>query len=179
MLRLDPDEKLKQDSIIPIFTLTSPKTIIEIPTKNFVVHKFSDPSMIKNTDHVDLNDKNLDNVRYVKVNNMTAVEEHLTPKIYVDNAISDIISYVNDLHEINKNRRELSSVFNDQDNEVDNNKLTNLDSNVVNRDPSSDNELANKIYIDDSIGECTIVKFNQTLENYLKVSVANDVYILT
>ena len=36
MLRLDPDEKLKldkQDSIILNSTLTSPKTIIEIPTK--------------------------------------------------------------------------------------------------------------------------------------------------
>ena len=34
LLRLDPDEKLKQDSIILNSTLTSPKTIIEVPTKN-------------------------------------------------------------------------------------------------------------------------------------------------
>ena len=124
MLRLDPEEKLnlnEQDSINLNSTSTSPKTIIELPSKN----------------------------------------------------------YVDCLHESSRNRRDLSSVFNDQDNELDNNKLTNLDSVTVNRDPSSDNELANKKYIDDSIGEGTIVRFNQTLTNYLKVSVGNDTYNLT
>ena len=70
-------------------------------------------------------------------------------------------------------------MFNDQDNEFDNNKLTNLDNITVNRNPSSDNELSSKKYVDDSIGEGTIVRFNQTLENYLKVSVGNDTYNLT
>ena len=88
-------------------------------------------------------------------------------------------SYVDSLLESSRNRRDLSSVFNDQDNEFDNNKLTNLDSVTVNRDPSSDNELANKKYIVDSIGEGTIVRFNQTLENYLKVSTGIDFYNLT
>ena len=36
LLRLDPDEKLKQDSINLNSTLTSPKTIIELPTKSYV-----------------------------------------------------------------------------------------------------------------------------------------------
>ena len=36
-----------------------------------------------------------------------------------------------------------------------------------------------KQYVDDSIDEGTIVRFNQTLQNYLKVSVDNDVYNLT
>ena len=88
-LRLDPDEKLKlneQVSTVLNSTLTSPKTIIGIPTKN----------------------------------------------------------YVDILHGSSRNRRDLSSVFNDQDNGLDNNKLTNLDSITTNRDPSSDNELANK-----------------------------------
>ena len=179
LLRLDPDEKLKQDSTILKSTLTSPKTIIETPTKNYVDYKFNDPSIIKTTDHVDFNDKNLDHVRWIKVNGMPAVEEHLTPKIYVDNAISDIIPYVDNLHELNRSRRDLSSVFNDPDNEFDKNKLTNLDSVTVNRNPSSDNEVSNKKYVDDSIGEGTLLRFNQTLENYLKVSVGNDTYNLT
>ena len=88
-------------------------------------------------------------------------------------------SYVDSLHEINRDRRDLSSVFNDQDNEFDNNKLTNLDSIRVNRDPNLDNELSNKKYVDNSIGEGTLLRFNQTLENYLKVSVGNDTYNLT
>ena len=123
LLRIHPDEQLKLDEEDPIFlnsTLTSPKTIIELPTK----------------------------------------------------------SYVDSLHGINRNRRDSSSVFNDQDNEFDK-ILINLDSITVIRDPSSDNELANKRYIDDSIGEATIVRLNQTLANYLKVSVGNDTYNLT
>ena len=53
-------------------------------------------------------------------------------------------SYVDSLHESSRNRRDLSSVFNDQDNEFNNNKLTNLDGVTVNRFPTSDNEIANK-----------------------------------
>ena len=219
LLRLDPDEKLEQDSIILNSTLTSPKTILEIPTKNYVDNKFNDSSIIKNTDHVDFNDKILDNVHSIKVNSYLTLDEQLTPKFYVDNfvlnnvreesllrldpkgdihygkldsifVISSITSprtiielptksYVDSLHESSRNRRDLSSVFNDQDNEFDNNKLTNLDSVTVNRNPNSDDELSNKKYVDDSIGEGTILRFNQTLENYLKVSVANDTYNLT
>ena len=58
-------------------------------------------------------------------------------------------------------------------------KLTTLDSVTINRNPSSDNEVSNKIYVDDSINEGTIVRFNQTLTNYLKVSDGNDTYNLT
>ena len=124
LLRLDPDEKLKldeQDSIILNSTLTSPKTIIKIPTK----------------------------------------------------------SYVDSLHESSRNRRDLSSVLNDQDNEFYNNNLTNLDSVTVNRNPSSDNELSNKNDIDDQLDKNTILRFSQTLQKYLKVSGGNDTYNLT
>ena len=123
MLRLDPNEKLEldeQDVIVLNSTLTSPKTIIEKPTK----------------------------------------------------------SYVDSLHEINRNRRDLSSVFNDQDNGIHNKKLTHLDSVTVNRNPTSDNELSTKKFIDDELNKNTILRFNQTLESYLKVSVGNDPYNL-
>ena len=36
-----------------------------------------------------------------------------------------------------------------------------------------------KKYVDDSVGEGTLVRFNQTLQNYLKVSVRNITYNLT
>ena len=221
LLRLDPDEKLKldeQDSIVLNSTLTLPKTIIELPTKSYVDRKLNDPSIIRNNTHVDFNDKNLDNVKFVIVNSMPAVLEHLTPKHYVDQAIfyhmnepsllrlgpdeklkldeqvsiflistltspKTIIglpskSYVASLHESSRNRRDLSSVFNDQDNEFDNKKLPILNSVSFIRNPSSDNELANKKYVDDSIDGSSILRFNQKLESYLKVSVGNDVYIV-
>ena len=69
-------------------------------------------------------------------------------------------------------------MFNDQGNEFDKNKLTNLDSVSVNRNPNLDNEIKKK-FVDDSIGEGRKVRFNQTLQNHLKVSVGNDTYSLT
>ena len=168
---------MTEDSIILNSSLTSPKTIIQLSTKKYFDIKINDPSIIKNTDHVDFNDKDIDNVRWIKVNHIPAVEEYLTSKLYVDNAIQQIMAFIDNLQEINRNGRDLSSVFNDQDNEFDNNKLTNLDSVTVNRNPTSSNEVSKKKYVDDSIGEGTIVRFNQTLQNFLKVSVGNDINI--
>ena len=87
-------------------------------------------------------------------------------------------SYVDSLHESSRNRRDLSSVIIDQDDEFDNNKLTNLDSVTVKREPTLDNEVSNNKYVDDSIGEDTLLRFSQTLQNSLKVSVGNDTYIV-
>ena len=68
-------------------------------------------------------------------------------------------SYVDSLHENTRNRRHLSSVFNDQDNKFDKNKLNNLDSVTVKRNLILDNELSTKKQIDDSIGEGTLLRF--------------------
>ena len=170
--------------------------------KNSADKKFNDPSIIKNTDHVNFNGKNLNLIRFFKVNSLPTPKEHLTPKIYVDQTLPDGVdmspilslgpdeelkldeqdsivpnstltspktvieistkSYVDRLHEINRNRRDLSSVFNDQGNKPDKNKLASLDSVTIIRNPSSDNEVSNKKYVDDSIGECTLLRFNQT-----------------
>ena len=88
-------------------------------------------------------------------------------------------TYVDSSHENSRSGRDLSSVFNDQDNEFDKNKLPFLNSVSVNRYHSSDNELANKKCVDGSIGEKKVLRFNQALENYSKVSVGNDTYIRT
>ena len=68
---------------------------------------------------------------------------------------------------------------NNQDNDLNDNKLTNLKSITINRNPSFDNELANKKYVDGELGKNTTVRFEQTLQNYLKISVGNDNYNLT
>ena len=54
--------------------------------------------------------------------------------------------------------------------------MFNVDSVTVNRDPSSHYELPNKKEDDESKREGILVRFNQTLENYLKVSVGNDTF---
>ena len=73
----------------------------------------------------------------------------------------------------------MPTVFKDQDNDFENKRLTKLVSISVNRDPSSDNELTKKEYVDDSIGEGSILRFDQTLQNYLKISIVDAMYDLT
>ena len=84
-------------------------------------------------------------------------------------------SYVDSLHQSSGKRRDLSSLYIDQDKEFDNIKLANSDSVSVKRDPNADKELAKKC-IDDSLAAGTIVRSNQTQENCLKLSVGNDIY---
>ena len=178
LLRLDTDEKLMQDTIVLNSTLTSPKTIVELPTKNYVDNKFNDSSIIKNVDNVDFNDKDIDNVGWIKVNKWPRDGEHLTPKLYVDNAIHE--SSLLRLH------RDEKLKLDEQDSIL-------LDSILI--PPNTIIELPTKSYVDSLHGEnersrrdlgldfydesSTLVRFNQTLQNYLKVSVGNDTYNLT
>ena len=67
-------------------------------------------------------------------------------------------------------------VENNQDNDFNDNKLNIIDSITINRNPTSDNEVTNKKYIDDELDKNFILRFNETLENCLKVSVGNDTY---
>ena len=63
-------------------------SIWKAASKNYVDNLFNDPSIIKNTAHIDFKDKNLNNVRFVEVNTLPAIGDYLTPKFYVDQAIS-------------------------------------------------------------------------------------------
>ena len=94
-------------------------------------------------------------------------------------------AYIDSLHEINeRSRRDLGLSFyneevdlvkNNQDNNLNDKKLTNLDSISVNRDPTSDNELASKKYFDDQLDANTLVRLNDNSNNrYLQVRV-NDI----
>ena len=182
LLRFDPDEKLEQDSIILNSTLTSPKTILEIPTKNYVDSKFNDPSIIKNTDHVDFNDKILDNVHSIKVNYYPTLDEQLTPKLYVNNFVLNNVA-------------EESLLRLDPKSDIHHGKLDSIFVNSPITSPRTIKELPTKSYVD-SLHEgnersrrdlgldfydesSTLVRFNQALQNYLKVSVGNDTYNLT
>ena len=205
--------------------LPDPISIREPTSKNYVDKLFNDPSILKNTEHIDLNDRNITNARFIQVNQLPQIDSHLTAKLYLDNAIdetslvrnnqdkdfgnynltninsntlnkqaenyNEVITkaYVDQFHQENeRSRRDLGIDFfnessdivkNNRDNDLNKNKLTNLDSITVNREPSSDNELANKKYIDDELDKNTIVSFNQTVQNYLKVSVGSDIYHLS
>ena len=66
-----------------------------------------------------------------------------------------------------------------QDKDFNDKKITNIHSTTFNRKPKLDIELANKKNLDDELDKNAIVRFNQTLQNYLKVSVGSDTYNLT
>ena len=208
-----------------IKNLPDPISIREPTPKHYVDNLFNDPSIVKNTEHIDLNDRNVTNARFIQVNQWPQIDSHLTPKLYVDNAVDEsslvrnnqdndfgnynltninsftlntqavnnnqVITkaYVDQFHQENERSRrdvglsfydeEADLVKNNKDNDFNDNKLTNIDSITVNRNPNLDNELSNKRYVDDSLGEYTLLRFNQTLTKYLKVSVGNDTFNLT
>ena len=208
-----------------IKNLPDPISIREAASKNYVDILFNDPSIVKNNAHIDLNDRNITNARFIQVNQLPQIDSHLTAKLYVDTEIdqqsvvrnnqdndfgnynltninsitlnkqaendNEVITkfYVDQFHQENeRSRRDLGIDFydesnnlvkNNQDNDFNDNKLTNLDSIQVNRNPTLDNEVSNKKYIDDELEKNTIVRFSQTLSNYLKVSVGSDSYNLT
>ena len=208
-----------------IKNLPDPISIREAASKNYVDNLFNDSSIVKNNTHIDLNDRNITNCRFLSVNQLPQIDSHLTAKLYVDTEIDQTTllrlhpdekldldnqdsitlnstltnpittieipkkAYIDSLYEENeRSRRDLGIDFynesndlvkNNQDNDFIDNKLTNIDSVVVNRNPTLDNELSNKKYIDDELDKNTVLRFNQTLGNYLKVSVGNDIYNLT
>ena len=91
-------------------------------------------------------------------------------------------AFVDQLHQENERSRRdvgLDLVKNNQDNNLNDTKLTNINSITFNNNPTDDNHVSNKKYIDGELDKNTLLRFNQTLMNYLKVSVGNDTYNLT
>ena len=200
-----------------IKNLPDPTSIREPASKIYV------DNMFKND--IDFNDVKLEIIKFVKVNYQPAVNENLTPKVYVDTALlgpslvrnnkdndfgnynltninsitlntqavndNQVITkaYVDQFHQENeRSRRDLGIDFYNEssdivninpDNHLNYNKLTNINSITINNNPTDDNHVSNKEFIDNELDKKTIVRFSQTLQNYLKVSVGNDTYNLT
>ena len=70
-----------------IKNLPDPISIREAASKHYVDNLFNDPSIIKNTEHIDLNDRNITNTRFIQVNQLLQIDSHLTAKLYVDTEI--------------------------------------------------------------------------------------------
>ena len=161
-----------------IKNLPDPISIREATSKNYVDNLFNNPSIVKNDAHIDLNDRIITNARFIQVNQLPQIDSHLTAKLYVDNAIDEV-----------------SLVRNNQDNDFGDYNLTNINSITLNKEAENDNEVITKAYVDQFHQETertrrdlgidfynessTILRFNQTLKNYLKISVGNDTYNLT
>ena len=152
-----------------IKNLPDPANLQDACNKNYVDNAFDEISIVRNNKDNDFNNYNLTNINSITLNKQAENDDEVITKAYVDQ-----------FHQENeRSRRDLGIDFynesndlvkNNQDNDFNDNKLINIDSFQVNRNPISDNEVSNKKYIDDSIAEGTLVRFNQTLTNYLKVS---------
>ena len=224
-IKANIEEDINKKNQFKIKNLPCPQENSDAVCKFYVDNLFNDPSIFKNTEHIDLNDRNITNARFIQVNQWPQIDSHLTPRLYVDNAIdessfvrnnqdndfnnnnltninsitlnkqaendNEVITkaYVDQFHNDNeRNRRDVGLSFyneevdlvkNIQDNDLNDNKLTNMNSITINYNPTDDNHVSNKKYIDNELDKNTLVRFNQTLENYLKVSVGNDTYNLT
>ena len=67
-------------------------------------------------------------------------------------------------------------MFKDQDSDFDKIDLTILESVTVNRNPTSDKELSDIVYVDDSLGEKTNLRPYQRLQQFVKPTAGNTVY---
>ena len=144
----------------------------------YVDNAIDESSLVRNNQDNDFGICNLTSINSITLNQQAENDNEVITKAYVDQ-----------FHQENEqSRRDLGIDFydesndlikNNQDNDFNDNKLTNIDSITVKRNPTSDNELSNKKNVDDELDKNTIVRFNQTLQNYFKVSVGNDTYNLT
>ena len=103
--------------------LLDPISISEACSKNYIDN-------IQKND-IDFNDVKLETIKFVKVNYQPAVNEHLTPKVYVDNA-----------------KDEISLVRNNKENDFGNYNLTNINSITLNTQAVNDNQVITKSYVD-------------------------------
>ena len=158
--------------------LPDPINMNDVCNKYYVDNSIHEISIIINNKDNDFGNYRLSNIHSVIINNPPENDNEVVTKSYVDQ-----------FHNNNeRNRRDVGLSFyneetylvkNNQDNNLNNNKLTNINSITINNNPTDDNHVTNKKYIDNEINKNTIVRFNQTLQNYLKVSVGNDIYNLT
>ena len=146
-----------------IKNLPDPIDIREAASKIFVLTLFNDPSIVKNTTHIDLNDRNITNARFIQVNQWPQIDSHLTPKLYVDNAID-----------------ESTLVRNIKDNDFGNYSLTNINSITLNTQAVNDNEVITKAYVDQFHQESErsrrdlVIDFYDESSDIVKINQDND-----
>ena len=109
--------------------LPDPISIREAASEKNVDNLFNDPSILKNNAHIDLNDRNITNARFIQVNQLPQIDSHLTAKLYVDNAID-------------------KPSLKNQDDDFNKYILTNINSTTLNKPAETDNEVFTRAYVD-------------------------------
>ena len=109
----------------------------------YVDSAVDESSLVKNNQNNDFNNNNLTNINSITLNTQAVNNNQVITKAYVDQ-----------FHQENeRSRRDLGIDFynessdivkKNQDNDLNENKLTNLNSITINGNPTSDNEVTNK-----------------------------------
>ena len=84
------EEDIDLKNQFKIINLPCPQETSEAVCKSYGDNFSSDPSIIKDTAHIDLNDRNITNARFIQVIQLPQIDSHLTAKLYVDNAIDEV-----------------------------------------------------------------------------------------
>ena len=155
-----------------------PQFASHLTPKLYVDFAIDESPLVRNNQDNDFNNNILTNINSITLNTQAVYDNQVRTKAYVDQ-----------FHEeIGRSRRDLGIDFFDesndlvkiiQENDFNDNRLTNIDSITINRNPTGVNEVSNKKIIDDELDKYTILRFNQTLEENLKVAVGYDTYNLT
>ena len=173
---IEEDTDLKKQ--YKIKNLIDPINLHDACNKKYIDNTINESSLLRLDPNEKLDMNNQDSILLNSTKTLPVTILELPTKAYIDS-----------LHEENeRSRRDLGIDFydessdlvkNNQDNNFNDNKLTNISSITINNNPTDNNHVSNKKYVDDQLDKNTIVRFNQTLQNYLKVSVGNDIYHLT
>ena len=128
--------------------------------KLYVDNSMEEPISVRNNQDNDFNNHNLNYINSNNLNTQTVNDNQVITRSHVDQFHSDnersrrgwaLDFYIESSHLVKKN----------QDNDFKVKKLTKIDPMTVNRKPTSDNEVANKQYVDDSIRDGNVLRFNQ------------------
>ena len=143
--------------------------ILQVTTKQYVDTLFDDESIVKNTRHTDLKDHNIINIRFLHMMQPPQIETHVTNKFYVDNLVDnatllrlhpdEVLNIANqDYITLNSSFTSPETIINvpinnqhlvrnNQDNDFNNYKLTNISSVSVTHDAVEDNDLVTLGYV--------------------------------
>ena len=116
--------------------LPDPISIRAAASKTYVDNLFNDPSIMKNSAHIDLNDRNISNARFFQVNQLPQIDSRLTAKLNIDISID-----------------ESSLLRKNKDNVFNNLNLTNIKSITLNKQAKNYNEVITKAYVDHFLPE--------------------------
>ena len=140
-----------------------PQIDSHLTAKLYVDNAIDESSLVRNNKDNDFGNDNLTNINSITLNKQAENDNEAITKAYVDQFHQ----------EKERSRRDFGLDFynessdlvkNNQDNDFDDKKLTNINSITINNNPTNDNHVSNKKYIDDELDKNTILRFNQILQ---------------